>query len=590
VFDFSPVQPQRPNIMATRHAVASGHYWASQAGFQILEAGGNAIDAGVAMGIAVNVLESEMCTFGGVAPTMIYMAERNEVISFSGVGPWPKRANANYFHKHHGGAVPDGIFYSVVPAAPDIWLTALERYGTMSFAEVASSAIRFARDGFPMYPVMQEQIQDRVKLISRYPTTAAIYLPNGRVPELGDLFFQKDLGRMLQHLADEETAHKSKGREAGIDAARRAFYKGDIAQAIVKQQRDLGGFLDAEDLANYRAGIETPHKTQFGEYEVFTCQAWSQGPMVAEALNILKGFDLKKIGHNTPEYLHLVIEALKLAASDRERYFGDPNFVDVPVAQLLSEDYTIRRRAELNLERAWPAMPPHGAVEGYARREWKPDPSTASQGPIPERHIPISDETPPQLETTYLCAVDRHGNAFSATPSDANFSSHVVPGIGIVCSTWGSRAYTDPEHPSAMAGGRRPRMSANPQIALRPGKEMIAFGSPGNEVVGQAQVQIFLNRAVFGMDPQTALEQPRIASYSWPGSIMPHPYFPGLVKLESRLLQETGDKLKQLGHKVEWWPERNWLAGSPCMIVHDLARDLRFAGADHRRTSYALGW
>jgi gamma-glutamyltranspeptidase/glutathione hydrolase len=224
-------------------------------------------------------------------------------------------------------------------------------------------------------------------------------------------------------------------------------------------------------------------------------------------------------------------------------------------------------------------------------REWRPDPSTTSHGPIPQAHIHSGQkEQPPQLETTYLGAVDRQGNAFSSTPSDANFSSHIVPGLGIVCSTWGSRAYTDPEHPGAVGGGRRPRMSANPQMAVLPGKEVIAFGSPGNEVLGQAQVQVFLNRVVFGMDPQSALEQPRFASYSWPGSIVPHPYFPGRINLESRIPKAVGQALAAKGHKVEWWPERKWLAGSPCMIVHDLASDVRFAGADHRRTAYAIGW
>lgn len=590
-FSIYPSQPQRPNIMAKRHAVASGHYWASQAGFQILEAGGNAVDAGVAIGIAVNVLESEMCTFSGVAPTMIYLAEQNEVVSFSGVGPWPRRASCEYFHEHHGGLIPDGILYSVVPAAPDIWLTALERFGTMSFGEVAAAAIRFAREGFPMYPLMREQIADRVQAMASQPTNAAIYLPGGKVPELGENFVQADLARTLQYLVDEETAHASEGRAAGIEAVRRAFYQGDIACAIVRQQEEMGGLLDAEDLASFKARIETPHRIRFQDYEVYGCGAWSQGPMVLETLNILKRVDLKGMGHNSAEYLHTVVEALKLAAADRERYFGDPDFIDVPVDRLLSEEYAARRLRSLDADKASDGMPAHGLLDGYPVREWKPDPSTTSRGPIPQVHIHSGTKAnPPQLETTYLCAVDRKGNAFSSTPSDANFSSHIVPGLGLVCSTWGSRAYTDPEHPGAVGGRRRPRMSANPQIAINPGREVIAFGSPGNEVLGQAQVQVFLNRVVFGMDPQSAVEQPRFASYSWPGSIVPHPYFPGRMNLESRIPVSVGQSLQQRGHKVEWWPERKWLAGSPCMIAHDLESGVRFAGADHRRTAYAIGW
>lgn len=576
--------------MATRHAIATGHYLASQAGFQVLEAGGNAIDAGVAGGIALNVLESEMCSFGGVAPTMIYLAERNEVVSFSGVGPWPKKASCEYFHKHHGGRVPNGILYSVVPSAADIWLTALERYGTMSFGEVAAAAIRFARDGFPMYPLLQEQIADRADLLGKKPTTAAVFLPGGKVPQLGEIFVQSDLGSMLQYLADEEAAHKGKGRAEGIDAARRAFYQGDVARAIVRQQQEMDGLLTAEDLSSFRAKIEKPHKISFQDYEVYGCGAWSQGPMVLETLNLLKRLDLKAMGHNSADYLHAVVEAMKLAAADRERYFGDPDFISVPVDRLLSESYAVARLKSFNPRIASPGMPPHGEIESYPRRDWAPDSSSGSNSPLPQVHIHSGVAQPAQLETTYLNAIDRHGNAFSSTPSDANISGHLIPGLGIVCSTWGSRAYTDPEHPGAVGGGRRPRMSANPQLAIAPGRKVIAYGSPGNEVLGQAQIQVFLNLAVFGMDPQSSVEQPRVASYSWPGSIVPHPYFPGRLNLESRIPRSVGDELAKRGHKVEWWPERKWLAGSPCVIVHDLELGVRFAGADHRRTAYALGW
>lgn len=593
-FSITPGDPLRPNIMATRHAVASGHYWASQAGFQVLEAGGNAVDAGVATGIALNVLESEMCSFGGVAPTMVYLAERNEVISFSGVGPWPSRASCEYFHRHHGGTIPSGVLYSVIPAAADIWLTALERYGTLSFGDVAGAAIRFARDGFPMYPLLREQILDRAEAMRSMPTTAAVYMPDGRVPELGEIFIQRDLGAMLQYLADEERAHKVNGRQAGIAAARKAFYCGDIARAIVRQQQEHGGLVTAEDLAGFRAGIEKPEQIRFGDYTVYGCGPWSQGPMVLETLNLLKGFDLAAMGHNSPAYLHAVVESIKLAAADRERYFGDPDFVDVPLNVLLSDAYAATRRGKIDKGHAAPEMPMHGDVPGFARRPWRPDPSSGSTGPIPQAHILSGAKdiaaVAPQLETTYLCAIDRHGNAFSSTPSDSNFSSHIVPGLGIVCSTWGSRGYTDPEHPFAVAPGRRPKMSANPQLAIVPGRKVIAFGSPGNEVLGQAQIQVFLNLAVFGMDPQSAVEQARVASYSWPGSIVPHPYFPARLNIESRIPRSTGEALAALGHKIEWWPERKWLAGSPCVISHDLELDVRFAGADHRRTAYAVGW
>ena len=219
---------------------------------EILEAGGNDIDAGVATGLATCVLESEFVGFSGVAPTLIYLADKREVVTISGVGPWPRAATCDYFHEHHGGKVPDGLLHTVVPAAPDIWLTALERYGTMSFGEVASAAIRFARNGFPMYPMMRDRLADKRDSFGRWPSTSDIYLPNGELPEVGKLFVQNALAKSMQYMADEEAAHADRGRAAGFQAARDAFYKGDIAEALVHHQEQDGGLMTREDLALFQ--------------------------------------------------------------------------------------------------------------------------------------------------------------------------------------------------------------------------------------------------------------------------------------------------------------------------------------------------
>src|ERR1700749_3141977 len=201
---FGPARAHRPDIMARQHVVGSGHYYASLAGLQILEAGGNAIDAGVATGLAIDVLESEFVGFGGVAPVMIHLAERDERHVISGVGVWPKAASLEYFHQHHPGRIPGGLLHCVVPSAPSIWITALERFGTMSFGDVAAAAIRFARDGFPTYPFLAEELAARQSDLSQWPDTAAVFLPSGRPPEVGEIFVQSDLGRTLQYMADEE--------------------------------------------------------------------------------------------------------------------------------------------------------------------------------------------------------------------------------------------------------------------------------------------------------------------------------------------------------------------------------------------------
>lgn len=570
------MRPTRPCIMAHRHMVVSGHYWASLAGHQILESGGNAVDAGVAVGLAINVLESEMTGFGGVAPTLIRLAKDGRALTFVGVGPWPKALSAEYFRTNHGGRVPKGILNTVVPAAPDIWLTALEQFGTMRFAEVAEAAIRFARNGFPMYPLMAEVLKLHLPEYREWPTTAAIFCPNGQVPKVGERFLQTELAVTLQYLADEEVSAKG-SRELGIDAARRAFYEGDVARAIIGQQEELGGLMTMRDLAEFRAELVPATSGRFREYELYGCGPWSQGPMILQAAQMLAGFPLEAMGHNSTRYIHTVAEALKLAAADREAYFGDPSHIDVPLDRILGSAFTADRAEQIG-ELATPAMPAPGRIEGYRIRPWQPDPTS-----LPAAGLDA-------LETSYFCVVDAEGNVFSATPSDPTISGVVVPGTGITTSMWGSRGHTHEDHPARVGAGWRPRMSANPLLAVVPGKRIIPVGSPGSEVLGQAQLQVLLNMAVFGMDPQSAVEAPRFASYSWPASAIPHVYRPGQLNLEGALDPSLGTELQDLGHLVEWWPERTWRAGSVCTIRSDVGEGVLQGGADPRRTAYAIGW
>jgi gamma-glutamyltranspeptidase/glutathione hydrolase len=577
---FGPARARRPNVLARRHVVVSGHYYASLAGLQILEAGGNAIDAGVATGLAIDVLESEFVGFGGVAPAMIHLGERDETHVISGVGVWPKAADLEFFHRNHGGRIPEGLLHCVVPAAASIWIAALERFGTMSFGEVAAAAIRFAREGFPTYPFLAEQLAARQQDFAHWPTTAAIFLPGGLPPRVGETFVQSDLARTLQYMADQERAHAHGNRLTGLQAARDAFYRGDIAAAILRHQRGNGGWLTESDLAEFHSPIEPPCRIRFDGFDVYGCGPWSQGPMVLQALAMLRDMDLHAKGHNSPAYIHAVTEALKLAAADREVYFGDPVFTDVPLDILLSDEYVARRRKQIDPGKAWPGLPPAGGAGGAAIPAWRPDPSSGAALEV--------EATKP--ETSFLCVADSAGNVFAATPSDPTISGPVVPGTGITVSMWGSRGYTGRDHPARIGPGRRPRMSANPAIAIRPGEMVIPFGSPGSEVLGQAMVQVFLNQVVFGMDPQAACEAPRFASYSWPESQLPHAYRPGHLCVEEDVGSAACEALSVLGHRVERWPERKYLAGSVCTIQSDLRTGLKWAGADPRRTAYAIGW
>jgi len=411
------IESLRPMVMGTRHMAVAGHYGAAHAAFAILEAGGNAIDAGVAGGIALGVLQSDLVNVAGVAPIMIRVAKTREVVTISGLGTWPRAIAPDYFEKHCGGHIPHGVLRTVVPAAPDAWISALERYGTMSFGDCAAAAIRFARDGFPMYPLMSEMIGAHVDDYARWPSSAAIYLPGGRVPQSGERFVQRDLGRTLQYLADEEKAAASKGRAAGLQAARAAFYRGDVAKAIVDYHRANGGLLSRDDLADFHVAFEPPVRSRFGELDVYTCGAWCQGPVLLEVLNVLDGIDLRSMGHNSVDYVHTLTEAIKLAFADRERYFGDPRFVDVPLETLLSPAYAEARRARIDRERASPGMPPPGDARGrQARTEPMPTRERASAG---------------AHDTSHVSVIDEEGNVFAATPSDPSYDTPVSRRTGL---------------------------------------------------------------------------------------------------------------------------------------------------------------
>jgi gamma-glutamyltranspeptidase/glutathione hydrolase len=563
----------RPTIAVTRHAISAGHYLAATAGFDILQAGGNAIDAGCAAGIALGVLQSDLVDVAGVAPIMIYLAGKEEVVTIAGLGTWPKALDPQFFQRKHGGKIPKGVLRTVVPAAPDAWITALRRHGTMSFGEVAEAAIRLARDGFPMYPLMAASLKRHEADHRAWPSTAAIFLPNGRPPEAGEVFRQTDLAASLQYMADEERAATSRGREAGLEAARDAFYRGDIARKIVAFMKQEGGLLSAEDLAEYSSPVGPPERRRFGDLEVFTCGAWCQGPVLLQTLALLEGTDLAGLGQNSPDYIHYLAEALKLAFADREAYYGDPAKVEVPLATLISSEYAAERRKLIRVDRAVPEMPPPGDLGRNGAR------FRASIG-----------DPNPEPDTSYVCVADRWGNLFSATPSDGSYGSPVVPGTGLIPSNRGSQSRPDPRHPAGVAPGKRPRLTPNPALAIKGRDQFLPFGTPGGDVQTQAMLQVLLNLFVFGNDVQSAIEAPRFATYSFPSSFAPYDYYPGRLALEARIPESVISELARRGHEIQRWPDWIWAAGAVCAILADRRRGVLEAGADPRRAAYALGW
>ncbi len=573
-----PGRALRPDAAGTRHAVAAGHPLAAVAAFRILEAGGNAVDAGVAGGICLGVVHSDIVNFAGVAPIMIYDAQRREVNTISGLGPWPRRATVDLFHRQCGGVIPEGLLRTVVPGAPDAWLTALERYGSLGFAEVAAPAIELARDGFPLSPFVAQIIREAEAQYRRWPTSAPIYLPDGKPPAPGQRFVQAELGRTLTYLADQDRAARRRGRAAGLQAARDAFYRGDVAETIVRYHAQEGGLLSREDLAEFRVGIEPPVRTAFHGYDVLTCGFWCQGPVLLQMLNVLGATDLAGLGHNTPAYIHTLTEAMKLAFADREAYYGDPRHVKVPADGLLDPAYGRARGRLLDPRQAWRQMPPPGDPE--TRHALAP----AWAGPAT-----AAGSAPSGLDTSYIAVVDKDGNALSATPSDASNDTPIVPGTGLAVSSRGSQSWLVPDHPSAVAPGKRPRLTPNPAMVFRNGRLVMPFGTPGGDVQTQAMLQVLLNLVVFDMSPQRAVEAPRFATQSFPDSFWPHRYFPGRLTVEARIPDSTATELAERGHTVARWSEWEWRAGAVCLVRVDDA-GVRWAAADPRRDSYALAW
>ena len=573
------IRSYRPLITGATHMVSTGHYLATSAAYRILEQGGNAVDAGVAAGITLNVVLSQFTSFGGVAPIIIHDSVSRETITISGLGRWPQAANLEYFNQHTGGELPAGVLRTVTPAAADAWLTAIKTYGTMTFQQVVTPALELAQGGFPIPATLERALERGINDLP-WPSTQKIFQPLGRPMRAGDLLVQEDLSRTLHRLIQVELDHVGRGRESAIQAVRDFFYKGEIAQEMVDFCQAQGGLLTMEDMARFQVKLEPPAVGSYKGIDLYTCGPWCQGPTNIEALQILEGCDLKAMGHNSADYSHTVLEALKLAFADRHVYYGDPEFVDVPLEGLLSKEYAAQRRSAIDPNIACPEMPGPG-------NPWAYQPGTNGASRKLVRPEPLAGMV--ESDTSYICVVDRWGNAFSATPSDGVGSTPVVEGLGMVISPRGSQSWLDPDHPCALEPGKRPRLTPNPALAMKNGKVYMPFGTPGGDVQCQSMVQTLLNIVEFGMDPQQAVEAPRLSTWSYPGSFVPHAYTPGSVGVEGRIEPQVVKELERRGHQVEVWDDWTGRMGGMCAIQVDQETGGLFGAADPRRDGYAMG-
>ena len=573
----SATASHRPTIAVTKHAISAGHYLAATAGFNILQAGGNAIDAGCAAGIALGVLQSDLVDVAGVAPIMIYLADKQEVVTIAGLGPWPKALDPDLFMREHGGKIPKGVLRTVVPAAPDAWITALRRYGTMSFGDVAAAATRLARDGFPMYPLMAASLKRHEADHQAWSSTAEIFLPNGRVPETGEVFRQTDLASSLQYMADEEraAAHRGpngRGREAGLEAARDAFYRGDIARKIVAFIKQEGGLLSAEDLAEYQSPVGPPGAAVSaisrsslaapGARDPFCCRPWRSGGVRSFRPGAQHG------GLYPPH------DRGAEARFRRPRgLLRRPAVVDVPLATLLSSEYAAERR-QTQSRRSRHVRNAAAGDLGRAGARYR-----ASLG---DRQPP-SPIPPMSASSTATATCSRRRRA--TAPRLAGCAGH---GAHAVQRAARNRA-PDPRHPSGVAPGKRPRLTPNRRWRSRPRcVPAVRHARRRRADPGDGAGPLEPVRVRQGL--QSAIEAPRFATYSFPSSFAPYDYYPGRLALKSRIPEPVITELARRGHEIQRWPDWIWTAGAVCAILADRGRGVLEAGADPRRAAYAIGW
>ncbi len=598
-----PMHATRPVVMGRRGVVTSGHYLATAAGFRIMEQGGNAIDAAAAMCFCLNLLEPQSNGLAGEVPTLIYSARERRAYALSGMGWSAKAFTIDWCREHGIDLIPgDGYLPACVPAVVGTWAAALARFGTLSFSDVAQPAIELAENGFPVYPGLHDALAgNEAKYTELYPSTGEVYLPSGRAPEVGELLRNPAWAETLRILCRAEEAAGAGGRVAGIEAARDAFYKGEIAERIIDfitanpvedaSGSTHAGLLTYEDFAEWEADFEEPVGLSYHGLDVFKCSGWTQGPVFVQQLSLLEGFDLSAMGHNSADYLHTVIECAKLAFADREAHYGDPRFDDVPFERLLSETYAAQRRTLVG-ERASLEMRPGDVGQGvptYATVDVAEDNRRALQ--LEAREVRDLDLGHAHLgDTTHLDAVDHEGNMVAATPSGGWLgTSPVIRGLGFPLGTRGQMFYLNPARPNALAPRKRPRATLTPSLVTRDGEPYMVFGTPGGDGQDQWTLQFFLNHAHFGMSLQEALDAPTVHSVHFPSSFYPRQAYPGRVVAEGRIDSAVIAELERRGHEVE--VTDGWANGKPMAIQYG-GPDGVIAGAVSAKGTigYALGW
>ena len=608
----------RPLIRGRRCIVASGHYLATAAGFRIVEQGGNAIDAAAAMSFCLNLLEPQSNGLGGEVPILIHSANDRQVYAVSGVGHTPQAFTIDWCRRNDVDLIPgDGFLPATVPAPVGTWGVALARFGTMSYAQVLAPALELAANGYPVYAGLTDALQAKAEFFkAHYPSTAAIYLPGGRVPQPGEFLSNPDFAKTLTTLCQaESTAGGS--REKKLLAAVDAFYRSDIAKRIeefVHQHPVIdssgkahAGLMTAEDMATWHARVERPVALNYRDLDLHKCHGWTQGAVFLQQLSILEGYDLAALGHNSPGYLHCLTETAKLAFADREAYYGDPDF-DRPVLNLLlDESYGAQRRARIGDDASAEFVAGDIGVDlqihdlHNVRRDNRialgldPDTPLVMRDPEAVRRDNLTamgqaGDEPHTGDTTHLDAIDHHGNMVAATPSGGWIgTSPIVPGLGFALGTRGQMFYLNANRPNALAGHKRPRATLTPTLVTSRGRPWMVFGTPGGDAQDQWTLQFFLNHLEFGMDIQTALDAATIHCTHFPSSFYPRAAEPKTIHAESRIEPAALKELEERGHIVTVGGD--FVHGKPMGIRIDVDTGMIWGGVSPKgQIGYALGW
>jgi len=572
----------RPVIRGRTQAAASMKPEATRAAERILQAGGNAFDAAVAGQAVLGIVDAASNGVGSDAVILVYDAKAKTVVSINAEGTSPRLATIEWYQKNLGGKLPqsDTLLSGTVPGVVDAWYTLLDRWGTMTFAQVLQPAIETAENGFPIGERMADAIATSRKL-KKYPTSVKVYFPGGAAPKAGDVFKNPDLARTLRKLVDAEKSSAGKGRHEGLKAARDRFYKGDIAQTMAKFSEEQGGLFRYEDFASYTDKVETPVSTDYRGYRVYKNPSANQGPTELFALNILEGYDLKKLGHNSADYIHTSIEAVKLALGDREKYLGDMDFIKIPYEGLLSKDYAKERRALIDPARASLELRP-GVPEKF---------SSTSQALLDRPvHVNLQGEADHEGDTSYLAVIDKDRNMVSFEPSlHSGFGTGVVMAdLGFIFNCRGDYYSLVAGEANALLPGKRPRSTLQSTLVMKNDQPFMIVGSPGGDDQVFRTIQTLLNVVDFGMNVQEAIEAPRWSTRSFPASPFPHTMYPGEMSVEQRVPEAVREGLIKRGHKLRVGGP--WTMGSLAAIVVDPKTGVLSAGTDPRVDAYAIAW